>query len=650
MVNHDCALPRPAVAQAWQEREKGGARRQVPHGLRGCGARAIVPPPADIAAIRSNSGHWTRVMEDRVLGLTDTNHDSSWCFYGDDVHHVEVERFSRVKHERLNPLLGLFEIEGEAASGLIRDCGAIALCEGNFAAPALKDVMRARAAGSPDRAALLARLEAALLAPQKHMALFPHNVSDQTAAGGYRAQIEAFLDHCLRPDVDVTVVGHHLAHAANAFYSSPHETALVATLDGGGKDFLSGDCLGPRTTTFGGVFACAGPEIRPLSWVTQASPGIAWAQITTEVLGMRFGEEGTVMAMAAYGDPERFAPLLSVEEPWRTPEARADADVAAAYRRWLTSARAAIATEQDRFDFAAALQARSEEWTRSFLAGAVTPDTRALCLAGGFFLNCQIVGKIQEWFPWLRDVFLPPAPYDGGLSTGAAQFHRHATRQAARTLGRNAPFPFATGRVYSKFEVLAACRSARQAPAPAHVADIVGRLGRGEIGGLFAGAAESGRRALGHRSIIADPRRPETRHRLNHEIKKRSAFRPFAPFVLAERAAEWFECPETFASPYMSHAVRIRPDRRDLIPAVCHADGTARVQTVHRDLTPGLHALMSAWADATGVPVLLNTSFNDNEPIVQTPDHALNCFARTPLDFLYFGDFDLVCARGAPLS
>jgi carbamoyltransferase len=159
----------------------------------------------------------------------------------------------------------------------------------------------------------------------------------------------------------------------------------------------------------------------------------------------------------------------------------------------------------------------------------------------------------------------------------------------------------------------------------------------GKILGWFQGRAEWGPRALGNRSIVADPRRLEMKEILNRRIKHREIFRPFAPSILAEKTAEYFE--KSHPSPCMALAYSVRPEKRDNIPAPTHVDGTGRLQTVTREANPRYHALISAFRDLTGVPVVLNTSFNDNEPIVCRPEEAIDCFLRTQMDALVLGDF-----------
>jgi carbamoyltransferase len=167
--------------------------------------------------------------------------------------------------------------------------------------------------------------------------------------------------------------------------------------------------------------------------------------------------------------------------------------------------------------------------------------------------------------------------------------------------------------------------------------DTAAALARGELVGWYQGRGEWGPRALGNRSILADPRRADVKDVLNARVKRRVPFRPFAPSVLEVRAAEWFEA--AGSDPFMVKVRAARPERRDRIPAVLHVDGTARLQTVSRAQNPRFWSLIRAFEEATGVPMLLNTSFNENEPIVNTPEEALDCFLRTRMDRLVLGDW-----------
>ncbi len=579
-----------------------------------------------------------------VLAFNDPFHDASYCWLdGAGPQHIELERFTRRKLDRLSPLLGALLLEPDWAARL-DEVQALAVVEGEFLAPLFRRIVAAKARGVTDASPLTHALLQALGADQARV--LPMEVSAQTQLGDlrpYRAGLEQFVRHALRPTVRVAVLGHHHCHAAHAFFDSPFDEALSVSLDGGGYDFVAGPG-GPRTEVYGSVFDGQGASVTAREWVTDLSFASAWARMTRHVFGLNFGEEGTVMAMAALGRPARFGAAVSAPWIWQPAEALATPDNARSYVAQIGELRRAIRGEQDRFDMAAALQQQTEYGVEAFLREVVGEDVRNLCLSGGLFLNCQVMGQVQAALPWVERVFVPPAPYDGGLSVGAAEIMWHGDLGMPRTI--QALAPFATGPAYSEADIRGAARERQvglQHAAAAHVAAL---LASGRIGALFAGPAESGRRALGHRSILADPQNPMSRGRINGYIKRRAEFRPLAPSVLAEHVHDWFEASPDFASPYMSFALKVRRDRAARIPAVLHADGTARVQTVHRELTPHFHALLTAWNELTGVPVLLNTSFNENEPIVQTPDEALDCYGRTPLDFLYFADAGLLACKG----
>jgi carbamoyltransferase len=575
-----------------------------------------------------------------ILAFNDPWHDSSFCFFGaDEVVHCEAERFTRRKYDTISPLLVFCDLYPER----VEDFRVIAVEEGGSRLGALiRNTLACRNAG--ELPSDLAGFLGDSLGPQTGALL---------QAPQFRDTLTRFLRHLLRSEVDVYFCGHHAAHAANAFFSSGFEDALTVTVDGIATDYALGSGsrtlasrgeVAPTYDANGSVSECHGRTCVPIYHMRDISLGLAWTRITRFVLRYGEGEEGTVMATAALGDSKRFRRDLEQMEPW-TPVSdwAVDQDPAAkeAMARYLATLRESIRGEQDAFDLAASLQWVTEQKLRAFLARFVGPQHRRLCLSGGAILNCQMVGRIREWFPQLHDVYVPPAPYDGGISIGLAQLLHH------QEFGRESPWsgaraPFAMGRRYSRTEVIGACRSAGVDVRPIELGELFARLDRGQVVALFGGAAESGRRALGHRSIIADPRKADMKRKLNETIKHRQWFRPFAPMVLAEQAGEWFDCPAGFASPYMSFAVPARSERREQVPAIVHLDGTARVQTVHADLTPDLHGLLSGWHAFSGVPVLLNTSFNDREPIVQSPADALNTLRRAGLDALYFTDFGLL--------
>jgi carbamoyltransferase len=240
-------------------------------------------------------------------------------------------------------------------------------------------------------------------------------------------------------------------------------------------------------------------------------------------------------------------------------------------------------------------------------------------------------------------VYVHPAAGDAGLAVGAAYYVWHQKLGKPRSFVMDHAY---WGPGYTREEIRRAIDSNCLAQSGYSIAELpeeelLRRAARiiadGKILGWFQGRAEWGPRALGNRSIVADPRRPEMKEILNRRIKHREIFRPFAPSILAEATGEYFE--KSHPSPFMTLAYSVRAEKRGKIPAPTHVDGTGRLQTVTREANPRYHALISAFRDLTGVPVVLNTSFNDNEPIVCRPEEAIDCFLRTQMDALVLGDF-----------
>jgi carbamoyltransferase len=272
-----------------------------------------------------------------------------------------------------------------------------------------------------------------------------------------------------------------------------------------------------------------------------------------------------------------------------------------------------------------------------------------LCLSGGVALNCVVNGKALRETPFKR-IYVPPAASDAGTSLGAA-FHVHH-----QVLGNRRDYVMDhayLGPEYGSDR----CRETLESRGIDHQRrserDVIERtaeaLAEGKIVGWFQGRMEFGPRALGNRSILADPRRHDMKDILNARIKHREPFRPFAPSILEEATGEYFE--QSHPSPFMTLTYRVRPDKLDAIPAPTHVDGTGRLQTVRRDQNPRYYDLIDAFRARTGAPVLLNTSFNENEPICNTPQEAAECFRRTHMDVLVLGDLiaeKAAVASGAP--
>jgi carbamoyltransferase len=263
-----------------------------------------------------------------------------------------------------------------------------------------------------------------------------------------------------------------------------------------------------------------------------------------------------------------------------------------------------------------------------------------LALAGGCAMNSVANGRVRDATPF-RDVFVPPAAADAGTAVGAVLSHWHETlghprqfvlEHAAWGPGYDAPDVAALLAERASGEPLQLETVATDDALCATVADAIAA---GAVVGWFQGRGEWGARALGHRSILADPRRADMRDRINARIKRRESFRPFAPSVLEEERDAWF-C-DAPVDPFMQTVVRVRPERRHAVPAITHVDGTGRVQTVSDRTDPLYRRLIAAFAERSGVPMVLNTSFNEQEPIVDTPAQAVDCFLRTRMDLLAIG-------------
>jgi carbamoyltransferase len=466
-------------------------------------------------------------------------------------------------------------------------------------------------------------------------------------------------------------IEHHRAHMASAYCVSPFDQAAVLSADGLG-DFASAMwALGE------------GPQMQTLGDVRfPHSLGIYYTALTQYLGFWKFGDEYKVMGLAAYGQPEFLeefrrmvrvrsddsvsfrlgleyfihqsqGPEMSWREADRTP---VQGRLFSAYleKRLGPARKANEPLEQRHHNLAASMQAALEEvliaqWNALFRQ----TKQKALCLAGGTAFNCVANGKIFGNTPFER-VFVQPAAGDGGLSVGAAFAVNHDV------LGRPREFTMDHaywGPEFSREEIRQAVDQFGSAEDGVCVQKLEEQalleatachIAAGKIVGWFQGATEWGPRALGNRSILADPRRAEMKEILNRRIKHREMFRPFAPSITEEAAGEFFE--QSHPSPFMTFAYAVRPEKRAIIPAPTHVDGTARLQTVSRASNPLYWKLLRTVGDLTGVPVVLNTSFNDNEPIVCRPEEALHCFERTQMDVLAIGNFVLEKKSGPVAS
>jgi len=456
-------------------------------------------------------------------------------------------------------------------------------------------------------------------------------------------------------------VEHHQAHLASSFFVSPFEEAALLSADGLG-DFASSMWGAGRGNRMEIDDAIAFPH----------SLGLYYSAVTQYLGFLKFGDEYKVMGLAAYGTPEnreafrdmlRFrsnggefgfqlgldyfthhktGPEMSWAESDKTPMLGKMFSETMGKRLGGPARLPEEPLEQRHRNLAASLQARLEEVYLGMLKKlAAKTGSKAVCLAGGVAFNCVANGKIFDQTPFEK-VYVHPAAGDAGLAVGAAYYVWHQLLGKPRTFVMDHAY---WGPGYSAKEIDSAIEASavrnggytqKELPDPELMERAATIIAGGKILGWYQGRAEWGPRALGNRSIVADPRRPEMKEILNQRIKHREIFRPFAPSILAEKTGEWFQ--KAHPSPFMTLAYSVRPEKRDKIPAPTHVDGTGRLQTVTPAANARYHALISEFERQTGVPVVLNTSFNDNEPIVCRPEEALDCFLRTKMDALVLGN------------
>ncbi len=441
----------------------------------------------------------------------------------------------------------------------------------------------------------------------------------------------------------ITYIDHYLAHVGNAFFLSPYDSAAILILDGRGE----------RQT--GLLAAGRGTEIEILDEVDfPHSIGLFYSAVT-QFLGFRPDrDEWKVMALSCYADWDNpyYTELSKIVEVDERGRFSLDLHFFEFYNFWdrrmysdkllgiLGRPRTRNEEISERHQqIAAALQKVFEEKVAEIL-GHLHRRTglETVVLSGGCFMNSAFNGKISSLTPF-KNSFISSCPDDSGTSVGAAALlyaQRTGKRIHQDSLHNYWGIEFSdqecesTVRRYKlpKAEVLSD-------PAEAASMDLI----QGKLVGWFQGKAEFGQRALGNRSILADPRRAEMKDIINASVKFRESFRPFAPAILAEDVSDYFECEAGFKVAFMERVLRFRSNKTELVPAVVHCDGTGRVQTVEQESSPKFYALLRHFKEKTGIPIVLNTSFNLNgQPIVNSPDDAIRTFYSCGLDVLYLGN------------
>ena len=480
-------------------------------------------------------------------------------------------------------------------------------------------------------------------------------------------------------------VEHHKAHLASSFFVSPFEEAALLSIDGLG-DFASTMWGIGKDSKFNVQGSIAFPH----------SLGIYYTALTQYLGFWNYGDEYKVMGLGAYGEPEyhdHFNEIVKVngnvgfslglehfvhhktgpEMTWNGGEPT----IGKLYGDYLIKRlgperQANEPVERRHWNIAASLQTRLEEAVHAMLNQLYKRyGVKKLCLAGGVAYNCVANGKIFAKTPF-EEVYIQSAAGDAGLAIGGAfyvwhqilgkprsfemkhaywgpEFRDQDISKALRAKGMEQGAGSGENGSEVRSQKSEVSRNASavtgqpssvtifELPEEELVKETAKRIADGKVVGWFQGRMEFGPRALGNRSIVVDPRRADMKDLLNSRIKHRESFRPFAPSILAERVGDYFE--ETHPSPFMLMAYKVKQEKRSVIPAPTHVDGTGRLQTVSKEENHRYWKLIKEFEKLTGVPVLLNTSFNENEPVVCTPEQAFNCFTRTKMDVLAIGSF-----------
>jgi carbamoyltransferase len=568
------------------------------------------------------------------LGLNSAYHESAACLLVDGrlAAAAEEERFNRVRHGKL----AVVSAAGELPCGSIDACLRLGKVE-------MKDVTEIGYSFVPS-----ARFEANSLPGVEQGDEGWGTVAGEAAFRDALLEIPARLGDLYGCDLGPrwVWVPHHLCHLAGAYFQSGYPDSALLCIDGIGES---------ACTSIGEADGCDLRVVRSIGY--PHSLGMLWEKLS-RFLGFSAYDASKTMSLAAFGDARVFQSRFETLVAMNSQGYAFDGSLVRLRQQDLSDVARLLGAEPRlpggplvrlHFDIAAALQ---ELTTRVVLhmAGLVKRQTgrSRLCLSGGVALNCQTNDALSRSGLFDR-LFVPGAANDAGTAAGAA-FLLAKWRDDDRLMLE--PWESCLGTFYSEEDCeQAACQAGHRFVRLDDVEPVAARLlANGKIVGWFRGRMEFGPRALGARSILADPRRLDLRRRLDEEIKFRESFRPYAPSVVEARARDWFQLPAASDAAYfMLLACPVQPDRRTRIPSVIHEDGSCRVQLVSPAISPSFHRLLEDFEAITGIPILLNTSLNSRGPIVQSPGEAIRVFEDTTLDVLVLGNL-VLCKEGQDLS
>jgi carbamoyltransferase len=571
-----------------------------------------------------------------ILGINAYHGDASACLVQDGklIGACEEERFNRVKH----------------CAGLPHLAAKYCLQEGGID---MSDVDYIAVSKNP-WANFGNKLRYILSSALRDGALFKSRMSTVGRVRSIKQDLLDKLGHQGSCNAKVEHVEHHLAHMASAFFVSPFDQAALLSIDGFG-DFVSTKIGIGKNKTIEALGQVCFPH----------SSGILYTATSQFIGFMKYGDEGKVMGLAPYGEPkylEQFRKIVRFEDDFRF---KLNLDYfhhhdGSLQMSWIEGSPTIGKIFSDKYselfgparqpgsdltqhhmDIAASLQAMLEEiYFRIARHLRKSTGLANLCVAGGVALNSVCNGKLVEQKVF-DDFYFQAAAGDGGTALGAAFYVWNHTLGGGRNFIMDNAY---TGPQFSDEAIERALKNNNIDGKRLEDNDLFKQtaelIADGNIIGWFQGRTEFGPRALGHRSIVVDPRRHDMKDILNSRIKQRESFRPFAPSILEEHTGEFFEC--DYPSPFMMKVYPVRKDQRDKVPAITHIDGTGRLQTVNQKSNPRYYGLIKAFHKKSGVPLVLNTSFNENEPIVNTPEEAINCYEKTKMDVLALGNYLVV--------
>ena len=576
-----------------------------------------------------------------VLGLNAYHGDASACLVEDGkvICAAEEERFLRIKHWAGFP------------TNAIKFC----LQERGCTLSDLESI----GINSNPRANYLRKV-AHVLRYRASVSLVAERLANATARSSLEQQLsDAFPSENFRGKIHR--VEHHLAHLASAFYPSGFQNSAVLSVDGFG-DFASGAW---------GLGSHLGIEVRDRVFYPHSLG--AFYQAITQFIGFpNYGDEYKVMGLAPYGKPKYLSEMQKIVKLANAGKYELDLDYFVFHREKVAyewndtspsvgtlyseklhsllgdSRQTNEELTQRHMDIACSAQAMFEEalfHMLEFIQQRSASDN--LCLAGGCGNNSVANGKIRNNTDF-KSVYVAAASGDAGGAIGAALVAHNLENSNPTAITKPMKHAY-VGPAYSDVEVEEALNEQTEKLEAENIGvakledwdelirKTAERISNGEVIGWFQGKMEWGPRALGNRSILGDPRNQRMKEILNVKIKRRESFRPFAPSILREEVANWFEQDDDV--PFMMKVFQIKPSRRKDIPAVTHVDGSGRLQTVYDDTNPKYYSLIKEFGEQTGVPILLNTSFNENEPVVCKPSEALDCFLRTKMDVLVINNY-----------